>query len=76
MQTSYIYYLVFNWQSRLILIQPLLPTHFGTVVIRQLRPEFKFPAKIDLAFSQIHISYQNDDDLTNPNTVLLKKQVI
>ena len=53
MQTSYIYYLVFNWQSRLILIQPLLPTHFGTVVIRQLRPEFEFPVKIDLAFSQI-----------------------
>ena len=24
-----------------------------TVVIRQLRPEFKFPAKIDLSFSQI-----------------------
>jgi hypothetical protein len=26
---------------------------YVTVVIRQLRPEFKFPAKIDLSFSQL-----------------------
>ena len=31
---------------------------FGTVVIRQLRPKFKFPAKIEMAFFQIHIRHQ------------------
>ena len=32
-----------------------MSTHLfrGTVVIRQLRPEFKFPAKIEMAFIQI-----------------------
>ena len=28
---------------------------FYAAVIRQLRPEYKFPAKIDMAFSQIMI---------------------
>ena len=33
----------------------LLKSHpeFGTAVTRQLRPEFKFSAKIEMAFSQI-----------------------
>ena len=38
---------------------------FATVVIGQLRPEFKFPAKIDLLFLKYKPS---DDDLTNPSS--------
>ena len=36
----------------------------GTVVIRQLRPKFKFLAKMEMSFSQILAK----DDLTNSNS--------
>ena len=46
-----------------------------TIVITQLRLEFKFPAKIDLAGN--FLKYQpSDDDSTNHNCFQIKKQVV
>ena len=58
-----------DYQNYTVLFRkPCKPTNYFLYHIYRCNKitKTKFPPKIDLAFSQIHISHQ--DDLTNPNT--------
>ena len=45
-----------NWKKGWFYIRLATKIQVDAVVIRQQRPEFKFPAKIEIAISQIQIT--------------------